>query len=204
MRPQTNRSILLASFDAAQDAVSASAALRHIGVEPERIGLIVPGKPPRDAVAAKAPVAEAVPAMDATTVADVHPGAWSGVISGGIAGGILATAVSLAIPGVGPLLAAGVFATFLGGTAVGAAAGGLVGMLRDLDVPEAHRQWSQQQVQAGKTLLSVDTRGETEAVHLIIQRHGGRVCRTTDETIDETGPSDPLNPTRNHPLSKES
>src|SRR5437016_940509 len=59
-------------------------------------------------------------------------GAATGAVAGGVAAGVLgwlAGIGSLAIPGVGPLIAAGPIMAALGGAAAGGAAGGLVGAL---------------------------------------------------------------------------
>ena len=64
-------------------------------------------------------------------------GAGTGAVTGGILGGVGALLLELgvlAIPGVGPFLAAGPIVTILGGIAAGGAAGGLVGALIGLGV----------------------------------------------------------------------
>src|SRR5262245_52926382 len=61
--------------------------------------------------------------------------ATTGAVVGGI-GGLLVGLGSLAIPGIGPVIAAGPLATTLLGVGVGAAAGGLIGALVDVGVPE--------------------------------------------------------------------
>jgi hypothetical protein len=64
----------------------------------------------------------------------VGEGAATGAVSGGVLGGILgllACIGALAIPGIGPVVAAGPFAAALLGAGVGAATGGLIGALGD-------------------------------------------------------------------------
>ena len=66
-------------------------------------------------------------------------GAATGAGTGGVLGGALGWLVgigSLAIPGVGPFIAAGPIMAALAGAAVGAAAGGLAGALVGLGIPE--------------------------------------------------------------------
>src|SRR6185436_15844063 len=66
-------------------------------------------------------------------------GATAGAVSGGAIGGALGWLVgigSLAIPGVGPFIAAGPIMAALGGAAVGAATGGLAGTLIGFGMPE--------------------------------------------------------------------
>jgi len=59
-------------------------------------------------------------------------------VSVGVFGGILGAAASLLIPGFGPAIAGGILAATLGGAAIGAAAGGLIGALTNMGVPEEY------------------------------------------------------------------
>ena len=66
-------------------------------------------------------------------------GAVTGASTGGVVGGVLGWIVgigALAIPGVGPFIAAGPLMAALSGAAIGAAAGGLTGGLIGLGIPE--------------------------------------------------------------------
>ena len=66
-------------------------------------------------------------------------GAATGGVTGGVLGGALGWLVgigALAIPGVGPLIAAGPIMAALGGAAVGGAVGGITGALVGLGIPE--------------------------------------------------------------------
>src|ERR1051326_8728540 len=66
-------------------------------------------------------------------------GATTGAATGGVTGGViglLAGVGALAIPGVGPFIAAGPIMAALGGAAVGATTGGVVGGLVGLGIPE--------------------------------------------------------------------
>jgi hypothetical protein len=85
-------------------------------------------------------------------------GAGIGAALGGV-GGLLAGLAGLAIPGIGPILAAGPIAAALGGAlggaGLGAAAGGLIGALTDMGVPEHEARHYEDAVRHGKTLLTV-------------------------------------------------
>ncbi|WP_018978319.1 YsnF/AvaK domain-containing protein [Saccharibacillus kuerlensis] len=83
-------------------------------------------------------------------------GAATGGVLGGI-GGLLAGLGALAIPGIGPILAAGPLATTLAGAAVGAAGGGLVGGLIGLGIPEHEAKEYDAAVDEGNILVIVDT-----------------------------------------------
>ncbi|MFW5787837.1 MAG: general stress protein [Halanaerobiales bacterium] len=83
---------------------------------------------------------------------DVTTGATAGGTIGGLAG-ILAGAGTLAIPGIGPILAAGPLAAGLGG----AAAGGLTGSLVDLGIPRERGEHFENEVKRGRLLAVVET-----------------------------------------------
>ena len=84
----------------------------------------------------------------------VAPGAGVGAAVGGL-GGLLVGLGALAIPGIGPVLAAGPIATALIGMGVGAVTGGLIGALVDAGVPEEQANLYAEGVRRGGTLVKV-------------------------------------------------
>ncbi|BBL77398.1 hypothetical protein [Methylomagnum ishizawai] len=93
-----------------------------------------------------------------------HTKAPEGATIGGGAGmsvgailGWLAGIGSLAIPGVGPLIAAGPIMGALGGAAVGAAAGSLTGALIGMGIPEYEAKRYEGKIKGGNALISVHT-----------------------------------------------
>jgi len=87
-----------------------------------------------------------------------------GATTGGAAGlgvgaalGWLAGIGALAIPGVGPFIAAGPIMAALGGAAVGTAAGGLVGALIGMGIPEFEAKRYDAKIREGNILISVHT-----------------------------------------------
>jgi len=85
-------------------------------------------------------------------------GTTTGVISGGAVGGtlgLLAGIGALAIPGVGPLIAAGPIMGALAGLGAGGAVGGLVGALVGMGIPEYEAKRYEGRVKDGGVLLSV-------------------------------------------------
>jgi hypothetical protein len=87
-------------------------------------------------------------------------GAAAGAGAGGLLGGALgwlAGIGALAIPGVGPLIAAGPIMGLLSGAAVGAATGGLTGALVGYGMPELEAKQYEGKVKGGNILLSVHT-----------------------------------------------
>lgn len=85
-------------------------------------------------------------------------GAVVGAGAGGTIGGtigLLAGIGALAIPGVGPFIAAGPIMAALSGAAAGAAVGGLAGALVGMGIPEIEAKQYEGKVKAGKILVSV-------------------------------------------------
>jgi len=81
-------------------------------------------------------------------------GASLGTVVGGGAG-LLAGLGALAIPGVGPVVAAGWLIATLTGAGIGAAGGGLLGSLVHAGVPEEHAHTYAEGVRRGGTLVTV-------------------------------------------------
>jgi len=85
-------------------------------------------------------------------------GATAGGVTGAVAGGVLgwlAGAGLIAIPGIGPLLAAGPIVAALAGVGAGSVTGGLVGALVGLGLPELEAKRYESEVKAGRILLAV-------------------------------------------------
>src|SRR5688500_7300625 len=108
---------------------------------------------------------------------DVASGALAGAGAGAAIGGIAGLALSLAplaIPGIGPILAAGPIAAALAGAGLGAVTGGLIGGLTQLGVPEEEAHYYAEGVRRGGILVTVAADSDAEAdraVH-IMKRHG--------------------------------
>lgn len=87
-------------------------------------------------------------------------GATAGGLVGAGAGGVLgwlAGVGTLAIPGIGPFLAAGPIMAALAGVAVGGAAGGLIGALVGMGIPEYEAKRYEGKLREGNILISVHT-----------------------------------------------
>jgi len=92
-------------------------------------------------------------------------GAATGAATGGAIGGtlgLLAGIGALAIPGVGPLIAAGPIMAALSGAAIGGATGGIVGGLIGLGIPEIEAKRYEEKLKAGNYLIAVHTRDSDE------------------------------------------
>lgn len=85
-------------------------------------------------------------------------GAVTGATTGGVLGGalgLLAGIGALAIPGVGPLIAAGPLLAALSGAAAGATVGGIAGGLIGLGIPEFEAKRFENRISQGNILISV-------------------------------------------------
>ncbi len=113
-------------------------------------------------------------------------GTATGAATGGVAGGVLGLLAgigALAIPGVGPLIAAGPIMAALSGAAVGAAAGGLVGGLIGLGIPEVEAKIYEERLRTGNYLVSVHTEDgdAVDQVKAVYRSEGAEDISTTRE-----------------------
>jgi hypothetical protein len=113
-------------------------------------------------------------------------GTAAGVTTGGVIGGtlgLLAGIGALAIPGVGPLIAAGPIMASLAGLGVGGAVGGFVGALVGMGIPEYEAKRYEGAVKGGGTLLSVhcDTSEQVDAAKNALKETGARDISSTGE-----------------------
>jgi hypothetical protein len=99
--------------------------------------------------------------------------AAKGVFLGSLAG-LLIGAATMMIPGIGWVMVAGPVGTILLGTALGAAAGGVIGALRSKGVPEKDAQFYAEGVRRGGVLITVSARTDESAKRAeeILKRHG--------------------------------
>jgi uncharacterized protein (TIGR02271 family) len=108
---------------------------------------------------------------------EVGAGALKGAGTGAAVGGVLglvAGAASLAIPGIGPIIAAGPIASALAGAGIGAVAGGAIGALAKVGVPEEEAHYYAEGVKRGGTLITLHARDEriADCAAGVMRRHG--------------------------------
>lgn len=114
-------------------------------------------------------------------------GTATGVTAGGVIGGtigVLAGVGALAIPGLGPFIAAGPIMAGLAGLGVGGAVGGLVGALIGMGIPEYEAKRYEGRVKNGGTLLSVhcDTSTQVKRVKELLKSTGAEDIASTGES----------------------
>lgn len=113
-------------------------------------------------------------------------GAIGGAAAGGVVGGTLGLLLglgALAIPGLGPFIAAGPIMAALSGAAAGATAGGITGALVGLGVPEIEAKVYEGKLQSGKLLMSVhtDNSDERKRAEDLLKRMGAEHITSTSE-----------------------
>lgn len=113
-------------------------------------------------------------------------GAVTGASTGGIIGGALgwiAGIGALAIPGVGPFIAAGPIMAALSGAAIGATVGGVAGGLIGLGIPELEAKRYEGKIKKGNILISVhaETSDEISRAKKIFEAFGAEDICTASE-----------------------
>src|ERR1700749_1979381 len=117
-------------------------------------------------------------------------GTATGAGVGGVIGGtlgLLAGIGALAIPGVGPLIAAGPIMAALAGLGVGGAVGGIVGALVGMGIPEYEAKRYEGAVKSGGTLLSVhcDTSEQVDVAKTSLKETGAKDISSTGEATSK-------------------
>lgn len=124
-----------------------------------------------------------VTSTDPNATSYTAAGAGTGAVLGGI-GGLLVGIGALALPGIGPVIAAGPLAATLLGVGVGAAAGGLIGVLMDVGIPEDEAHYYAEGLRRGGAVVTASTQDEmmVERATNIFERHGAvDIDRRADE-----------------------
>jgi len=118
-------------------------------------------------------------------------GTTTGALTGGALGGtlgLLAGLGALAIPGVGPLIAAGPIVGMLAGAGAGGAVGTLVGALVGMGIPEYEAKRFEGLVRDGGVLLSVhcDSSEEVKRAKTLLEQTGAKDIASSGEKAAST------------------
>ena len=161
MTPNLGDRTVVGVFDDRAALSKAYGALIDAGVVSDDISVLTQGE------AAAPPVG----AGDTKAGTGTAVGAAAGAVLGGIAG-----LAALAIPGIGPLVAAGPIVAALSGATTGGAVGALAGSFAGLGVPTEHAQRYEEAVRAGGTFISVKTQDEQTAKRItsVLDAHGAQ------------------------------
>ena len=117
-------------------------------------------------------------------------GTAAGATTGGVVGGtlgLLAGIGALAIPGLGPFIAAGPIVGALAGAGAGGAVGGIIGALVGMGIPEYEAKRYEGRVKDGGILLSVhsDDSQWTKKAKEILEHTGAEDVSSTGEATGE-------------------
>jgi len=167
----SGRQTVGALFQNRSDAENAINALKARGFRGDQIGIAM-----RDRTAQGQLIEE--------TGTKAAEGATTGAVSGGLLGGVVGFLVgvgALAIPGIGPVVSAGILttafgtagATALAGAGIGAATGGIVGGLVGLGIPEQEAAYFETGFRKGHTLVTVNAGGRISEAIEVFQQYGG-------------------------------
>jgi hypothetical protein len=113
-------------------------------------------------------------------------GTTTGVVTGGVLGGVLGWLVgigALAIPGLGPFVAAGPIMAALSGVGIGGTAGGIIGALVGMGIPEYEAKRYEARLREGRILIAVhsENSNETKRAKEIFERAGAEDISTAGE-----------------------
>lgn len=163
-------------FDSIEDANRAASELRQEGIDSSQISILAGNESNR--------YGDYVSTDSGTKDAASRAGTGA-AIGGGL--GLVAGLAALAIPGFGPVIAAGPIAAALTGAAAGAATGGLIGGLTAAGVSETDARLYEKRLRDGGVLMTVRTTDSmSDEVADIMDNNG---ARDVDEDADTTGGS---------------
>ena len=165
---------LVGLYDDLNTANQVVQALVNYGIDRDEISLIA-GDRQGSYTSNNGNLAEEHNGWDKTQTTDSGSAAAGGAVTGAVVGGVggaLLSLSALAIPGIGPVIAAGPLIAGLVGAGAGAAVGGLLGALTEVGVPEEEAGYYVEGVHRGGTLVSVQADdAETNQVVDIMNRY---------------------------------
>ncbi len=124
-------------------------------------------------------------------------GAVAGVGAGGVFGGalgLLAGIGALAIPGLGPFIAAGPLLAAMSGAAAGAAVGGITGALIGMGIPEIEAKRYEGKIKGGNILISVHAESSDavkRAEDIFKAERAEDICSTSEASVPKAKESRP-------------
>ncbi len=162
VQPQT---YLVAIFDILRLAQQAVEELRAAGFMEEHIGLM----------ASSVEVVQ-LPNEASEDEEKVNEGALGGIVAGAGLGGLWAIGIEVELlPAIGELMLGGFFTSMFAGAVAGATAGGVMGALLMAGMHHEEAKRLEQEVRAGRTLVTVKTDDRAEEAAAILRANGGEV-----------------------------
>ncbi len=167
-RTTENQRTVVGVFDGPNHAERALNQLRDAGFSPDQVSVVAKDTRESREMVESSGMGEEGAAS----------GAIAGTLLGGIAGWLLGIS-ALTIPGIGPIVGAGIIGTTLAGAGIGAATGGLIGALAGHGVPEDDARGYEDNVKKGSILLTVHAQTDEQAqrAHQIFGQGGGSDVR---------------------------
>lgn len=169
-----SRDLAVALFDDRDDAQDAINALRDAGFDASTISVVARDRDVQGRLAED-------------TGTEAGTAAATGAVAGGVLGGLAGWLVgigALAIPGIGPIVAAGPLAAAIGGAAIGAAGGGIIGALTGAGIPEDEARYYDEGFRKGGILVTVRAPGRYGEAMSMMREYGGRDASTTTDRYD--------------------
>lgn len=165
-------STVVGVFDRRSDANEAIDDLVRAGFRNDQIGVVTSDS--------QRPTSTTTDEAETRAAESGVAGAIAGAGIGGLVGlGVLAGA----IPVIGPAIAAGTLATILTNAAGGAAIIGIAGALMGWGVPEEHARFYEEEVYAGRIVVTVHAEDRCPAARSIMESHGGYSYESVGSTV---------------------
>jgi hypothetical protein len=165
-----NRTVV-GMFDHVDQAENAINDLKLAGFTPDSISVVTRGKPATEAAE-----------TEADEPNEAGQGALAGAIGGGTLGAVLGWLLAggtALIPGIGPIVAAGIFGATVSGALIGGTLGGVSGALVGQGVPQEDAEEYESYMKDGRTLVTVRPANgqQVEAVYDVFNRNGANMVR---------------------------
>jgi hypothetical protein len=168
-------------FRSADQAEAAIRELRDLGFAGSDVSVAVP-----NVVDDRVTEGRFAEGTDAPTVS----AAATGGVLGGVAGFLLGLAL-IPVPGVGLVLAsAPLIGSAATGAFLGAGAGLFASRLAELGVESGEASWYEQELRAGRTLVTVKADGRADEARRVLRYHGGTSPPDRAEVVPEVLPAD--------------
>jgi hypothetical protein len=177
-------STIIALFESRAAAENAAATMAQAGYSRDDLSIVT-----RDA-GTSSDLPNIGPQPEIGTGTDAGSGAAIGAFAGFV-GGI----VALAIPGIGPILAAGPLAAGIMGAGIGAATGGVIGALKERGVPENDASRFSEAIRHGRAMLTAYVPTErADEIAEFLDRSGAIDINEPIEGVDPQRQPNPIKP----------
>ena len=154
--------LLVSVFNDRLQAEQAVDDLQQVGFTSDQLGFALRGSD----VTRGGVITDAVGTKDNT-------GAATGAVTGGVIGGLLGAAAAVLIPGIGPVVAAGILASSVGYAAAGVAVGGILGAISGAGLSEDEARFYEHEFNEGRAIVTVRSSARDAEAAEILGRHGG-------------------------------